>query len=135
MRPRAFTLIEICVVLAMSALLVAAAWPPMREQMLRGHRADGVAALTRIQIAQEGHRALHGFYASQLGALAGSSAAFSPEGLYALALRSDGPDHYEAQATPRDGTAVAGDTHCPALVLRVHGSVAETGPTRRCWNR
>jgi type IV pilus assembly protein PilE len=136
-RPAAggFTLVELCIVLAVAGVLAAIAWPSMREQLLRGRRGDAVAALVRIQMAQESHRALHGHYAPQLGALAGATGTLSREGLYALALRTDTPGGYEARATARDGTAAAGDERCPALVLRVREGVADYAPNRRCWNR
>jgi type IV pilus assembly protein PilE len=130
-----FTLVEICVVLALTGVLAASAWPPMKAQLQRSQRADAVAALTRLQLAQESHRAHHGLYASQLVALAGASASRSREGLYAIELAADGPDGYRASATARAGTLVADDSACAVMSVRVHEGQAEIAPSARCWNR
>lgn len=132
---RGFTLVEISVVLALVGILCTLAWPSLREPLLRSRRADAVAALTRLQLAQEGHRTLHGGYASQLGALRGANGSRSPEGLYDIELEPDGPEHYEARATARAGSLVAGDSACRVIRLEVHDGVAEFAPSARCWNR
>lgn len=130
-----FTLVEIAVVLGVAALLAAVAWPPLHEQLLRARRADAVAALTRIQIAQESHRAYHGLYAARLDALRGAASSRSAEGQYDLELLSAGGARYEARAVPRPGSAVAGDARCPVISLRVDEGRAALAPDLRCWNR
>lgn len=132
---RGFTLVEIAVVLAVVGILCAVAWPGFREPLLRSRRADAVTALTRIQIAQESHRALHGLYASQLGALSGAASTRSPEGLYDIELQRDGPERYEARATARADGLMSGDSACRVLRLLVREGIAEFAPTARCWNR
>ena len=66
--PTGFTLVELCIVMTVAGLLLTVAWPSYRAQLLRGQRADAVAALQRVQLAQESHRAFHGLYAAQLEA-------------------------------------------------------------------
>jgi len=133
-RRTGFTLVELCVVLAVAGLLAAAAWPSWQSQLQRGRRADAVAALMRVQLAQESHRAHHGLYASGLQALAGASASHSGEGLYDIELDGGG-DRYEARATARAGSAAAGDAACATLRLQVHEGLADYAPSARCWNR
>lgn len=140
-RPRAavrraagFTLVELCVVLAVAGLLAAAAWPSFQSQLQRGRRADAVTALMRVQAAQESHRAHHGLYASQLGALTGATAPRSQEGLYDIQLDGGG-DRYEARATARPDGAAAGDAGCATLRLQVREGIADFAPSARCWNR
>ena len=82
MRRRGFTLIELLIALAIAALLAAIALPSMLHRLTKARRADATAALERLQIAQERHRALHGLYAGDPAAL--GIASRSPEGLYAL---------------------------------------------------
>jgi type IV pilus assembly protein PilE len=130
-----FTLVELCICLAVSGVLAAIAWPSMQSQLLRSRRADAVAALIRVQLAQESHRALHGLYATQLSALRGAASPRSGEGLYDIELIADGGAQYEARATARAGTAVAGDRSCAVLRLQVRDGLAEFAPSARCWNR
>lgn len=129
-----FTLVELCVVLAVGGVLAALAWPSFQSQLQRGRRADAVAALMRVQMAQESHRANHGLYAAQLGALRGA-AARSGEGWYDIELHATGGAQYEARAVARAGSPAAADHDCAQLVLQVHEGLAEYAPSARCWNR
>ena len=129
-----FTLVELVIVMTVAGLLLSVAWPSYRAQLLRGQRADAVAALQRVQLAQESHRAHHGIYASQLDALRGAAAARSSEGRYDIALHGGGT-RFEAVATARADTLAAADAACAELRLQVHVGVAEYAPSARCWNR
>jgi type IV pilus assembly protein PilE len=134
-RRRAFTLVELCVVLTVSGVLVAIAWPSLHTQLQRSRRADAVAALMRVQLAQEHYRAHHGLYAPQLAVLKGAASGLSPQGLYDIVLVSDGGAQYEAHARSRAGSAVASDSDCAELRLLVRDGQAEFAPSARCWNR
>jgi len=134
-RSPGFTLVELCVVLAVAGVLASIAWPSYQAQLQRSRRADAVAALLRLQLAQESFRAHHGLYAAQLGALVGASSARSGEGLYDIELRGSGGDRYEARAIARAGGLAAGDTGCSVLSLQVREGLAEFAPSPRCWNR
>lgn len=133
-RRRGFTLVELCVVLAVAGVLAAAAWPSFQSQLQRGRRAEAVAALLRVQIAQESHRAHHGLYAARLQALAGASSASSRDGHYDIELEGGGAG-YEARAVARAGGTAAGDGDCATLRLQVHDGIADFAPSARCWNR
>ncbi len=133
-RGSGFTLVELCVVLALVGVLASIAWPSYQSQLQRSRRADAVAALLRLQFEQEKHRAHHGLYASQLSALSGSAAARSSDGLYDIELRGGG-DRYEARASARADTLVASDAGCTVLSLHVRDGLAEFAPSPRCWNR
>jgi type IV pilus assembly protein PilE len=134
-RRHGFTLVELCVVLAITCLLTTIAWPSLQSQLQRSRRADAVAALMRVQLAQENYRAHHGLYATQLAVLNGASAGRSREGLYDIELQGDGPNRYEARARARPGSAVAGDSACAVMSLQVREGLAEFAPSARCWNR
>jgi type IV pilus assembly protein PilE len=130
-----FTLVELCVVLAVAGILATIAWPSLQSQLQRSRRADAVAALLRLQLAQENYRSHHGLYASQLGVLVGAAAPRSSEGLYDIELLDAGGDRYEARATARAGSVVAADTGCTVLRLQVRDGLADFAPSTRCWNR
>jgi type IV pilus assembly protein PilE len=130
-----FTLVELCVVLAVAGVLASIAWPSFQSQLQRGRRADAVTALLRVQLAQENYRSHHGMYASQLNALVGATARRSGEGLYDIELLGSGGAGYEARATARAGSVVASDAGCTVLSLQVRDGLAEFAPSPRCWNR
>jgi len=132
---RGFSLVEICVVLALTGIVATLAWPSFQSQLQRGRRADGVAALLRVQMAQESYRAHHGLYATQLAALRGASASHSAQGLYDIEMAGDGITRYEALARARPGSPVALDRDCAVLRLHVRDGQAEFAPSRQCWNR
>lgn len=133
-RPRGFTLVELCIAVSVAAALAAVALPSYRGHLLQAGRVDAVAALTRLQAAQEQHRAAHGLYAARLGALRGVGAV-SPEGRYVVSLAMAGPEGYRATATARAGGPQAGDHECIELTLDVVQGFATPGPAARCWRR
>lgn len=132
-RRRGFSAVEVLCTCAIAAVLMTVALPAYDDQMLRVRRGDAVAALTRLQAAQERLRSDQGLYGGSLDALqlSGDSA----DGLYVLALQSNGADGYTATATAVPGRAQAGDTECRQLVLQVNNGFAEARPSARCWNR
>lgn len=130
---RGVTLVELLVVLAVAALIAGVALPGHGQHLTRARRGDAVAALTRLQAAQESHRTLHGTYTDDLAAL--QVPARSAEGWYVLTVEVNGLDRYRAQARPVEGGVQRRDADCPALVLDVAAGFATAGPDRRCWNR
>jgi type IV pilus assembly protein PilE len=134
-RGAGFTLVEVAVVLALATLLASAALPSYQSQLQKSRRADAVAALTRVQWAQEQFRAHHGLYAFQLTQLQGAGSGVSAEGLYAIELRAVGPTGYVAAARALPDRAQAGDRACSEITIGVHEGLASHGPTARCWNR
>lgn len=133
-KPKAhgFTLVELAVVCAVVGLLATVAWPSWLQHLQRARRTDAVAALTRLQAAQERLRSNAGVYSADLATL--QTAAISPEGLYTVAVVLEGPDGYRATATPRADRAQANDMDCTPLVLQVRAGFAEQGPTPACWH-
>jgi type IV pilus assembly protein PilE len=120
-RARGFTLVDVAVALAVVGVVASMALPSMQAHLARGRRAEAVAALTRVQAAQEQYRAHQGLYAPQLGALPGAASPLSADGHYAIALEA-------VHAGPRD-------SGCAELTLTVADGVAAYGPSARCWNR
>lgn len=132
-RARGFTLVDVLTACTLVGIVVAFALPSYQAQITKSRRIDAVAALTRLQAAQERLRANTGLYSNDLGVL--QVAARSQEGLYALAVELNGPDSYRATATPLAGGSQVRDAECPQLGLDVKSSFAQIGPTARCWNR
>ncbi len=140
-RARGFTLVECLVTCALVGVFTTLALPSYQSYELRAGRLDAVDALTRIQVAQEQHRAHHGGYAQDLAALRSGAAPSAPgaqsvqsgQGRYLLALHREDAESYTATATAR-GTQ-AKDPDCSALTLQVVQGFVQTGPDAKCWNR
>jgi type IV pilus assembly protein PilE len=133
---RGFSLAECLVACAVVGLLACLALPSYREQQLRAGRLDAVDALTRLQVAQEQHRAAHGAYTHNMQALVGT-APHSRQGLYTLKLATgasqEGYDTYAAVATAQGRQTR--DTACAELTLNVRRGFPQEGPNLQCWNR
>lgn len=140
------TLIELMIVIVIVAILAAIAYPSYQNSVRKARRADGQAALTSIQMAQEKLRASCRFYAQNMGAAnaCGATAAAStirapvtsPDGHYTITLGNAGPTGYTATATAvgDQGDDKAGGATC-TLVLTV--SAANPNGMRSpaaCWD-
>jgi len=134
MRRRALgvTLVDLVVVLAITGVLASMALPSYQAQIAKGRRSDAIAALTRVQLAQEQFRAHHGSYALALGALQGAGPT-SPDGRYDVALVGAHAGGFIARASPRE--AGLHDAGCSELTVTVSEGIAVFGPSTRCWNR
>lgn len=129
---RGFGLVEVLTVLVVVAVLAAVVVPSYRANGWRAGRLDAVDALTRVQVAQEQFRSLHGLYSTEFGALRGTAPA-SPQGRYRISLALNGPDAYVATATAQGDQAQ--DTSCATLTLEVERGYPREGPSSRCWQR
>jgi type IV pilus assembly protein PilE len=145
MRPtwHGFTLIEMMVVVAVIAIVVAIALPSYQESVRKSRRADAVLALQQIQVAQEQLRAECTSYAAGLAAARVCDAATpgnnrlalpanSADGYYTLALTGVTATGYTATATAVG--LQADDAQCPNLVLQVAGAALTRTPAQ-CWTR
>jgi type IV pilus assembly protein PilE len=130
---RGFTLIEVIIVLAVMGILIAAVVPSHQASLQRARRLDAVAALQRMQAAQEEYRARWGLYGAERAALSGIGP-FSAEGLYALSVRDADGEHVTLAALARADHAQRGDGDCREITLRLNQGFAEPGPSGRCWN-
>ena len=133
-RSAGFTLVELAVVAVLVSLLAAIAVPVWSEHLMRARRADAVAALTRVQMAQAQYQGHHGLYAGQLAVLRGAASPLSSAGHYEISLREAGAEGYVASARARTDGAQRHDSECPELLLLVRGGMASHEPSGRCWN-
>jgi len=132
-----FSLIDIVTALAVVAILSALAYPTYMGAMRRGRRLDAMAALTRIQLAQEAYRAVHPRYARHLTQLGWpTDTPLSAEGFYRLQLPGkDGPSRgFVAWAEP---TAKRGQNldRCRRFVLDQDGPDLQHTTAPECWRR
>jgi len=139
---RGWTLIEACVAAALAAILAAIAFPSFDAQILKSRRADAIAALFRVQMAEERWRANQPRYGSlaEIGAPSRSSA-----GHYAIAVTATSATSYELLASAQG--AQQRDDACRHLKLSMIGSdvMQASGPdaavsnpdalNRRCWSQ
>lgn len=128
---RGVTLVEVAIVLAVTALLAASAWPNWRHQLLRSRRVEATLALDAIERAQILHLAKSGRYAQRLGELSGLPLHATDNGRYRLVLVADGNDGWHAQAIAQG--AQADDRDCPRIELRVQGAITQRLPGASCW--
>ena len=131
-RSRGFTLIELMITVVVVGILAVIAIPGYQDYIRKGRRADGKAALLRIQLQQEKWRAGHTTYSGDLAAIGVGTA--SADGHYTLSL--SGADEAGYTATAAAGTKQTGDkvggTSCASLTLVVSGNAATFGP-EACW--
>jgi type IV pilus assembly protein PilE len=129
---RGFTLVEIGVVLGMTAVLATLAMPSWLDQLARSRRVEATAALQQVQRAQERYRETHGRYAGRLDELPGAPGNDNPDSHYRVELHSLGPDGYRARAIALAGQVR--DRACTELGLRVQGFISQREPERGCWS-
>jgi type IV pilus assembly protein PilE len=134
-RRTGFSLIEVCVVTALAAILATVAWPALSAQLIKSRRADGTAALAQLELAQARFHAANGLYAADWRTLGRGVAAVSAQGLYRLEFQTGPGDGFTATARPLPGSPQTADRDCPALELRVVDGFALRGPDARCWSR
>jgi type IV pilus assembly protein PilE len=144
---RGVTLIELMVVVVIVAIVASIAYPSYMSSVRKTRRAEGVAALTAVQLAQEKLRASCPFYGQVVGGasnVCGANAAASTiqapatsmDGRYNITLASATVTSYTATATAVGDQArdQAGGTTC-TLVLTVNAANPNglRTPTA-CWD-
>jgi type IV pilus assembly protein PilE len=147
-----FSLIEMMIAVAIVAAVAVVAYPSYQSSVRKSRRAEAIAALTTVQLAQERWRANHPGYTSSL------TGAWSSEGLglqattsagyYGLSVSLDGSGEtgYDVVATATAGTSQSNDGSCARLLVRTrggnvtYGSATATGnfdlsANNSCWSR
>lgn len=139
---RGFTLVELLVtlvVLAVLATLGAASW---RGPLQRLHRADAIATLLRIQVAQEKFFLANNRYVATLAGVAApppaglgvaidSASGATPDGYYRIALGNTTATTYTATATAANGQSL---DHSDCATLSIdHLGMRSPPESSGCW--
>ena len=131
---RGFTLVELMIVVAILAIVVAWGYSSYRDTVLRSHRAEGVGELLTIADKMERYYADQGTY---IGATVGSSAnavhpSSSENGYYSFAITSATAIQFTLTAAPQGGQA--DDTKCGTFTLTSQGARTASGTdAAKCW--
>lgn len=114
---RGFTLVELMVVIAITALLATLSYPALAGVVRRVHRVDALAALAHAQLLQQRHRSVSTRFATldQLG-----TGATVAGGRYRLELSEASANGYVLMALAQG--AQAGDAACRVLRIEVRGA-------------
>jgi type IV pilus assembly protein PilE len=142
-----FTLIEVLVVLAVTGVLAAVAYPGFQLHVVRTKRVEAQGTLYALMQQQERYFTLHNRYlaftagatdpdGTQFRWWSGSTAATSAYEIEGRACAGEQiADCVELVATP--GTARVDsrfrDQACDQLILNSKGAHQSTGPAQRCW--
>lgn len=132
-----FTLIEMLVAILIVAILAAVALPTFTESVRKGRRADAVALLSGLQLAQERFRANNPAYAESLTQLAGTPTS-TPH--YEASVEDVSATGYTLKATARSNSPQNDDAACKVMSLRMTtgGNVVYAGASDSaapCWVR
>ena len=145
-RQRGFTLMELMIVVAIVAILAAIALPSYQEYVRAGRRGDAMNQVGSLQMALERWRAENPSFANCTGSPCGSGtyptvpdATASP--YYSLAISGASGSAYTITATPRSGSAQAGD-RCGNFTLTntgvrgvATGTLGSGTTAEECWNK
>ncbi|MBY4678234.1 type IV pilin protein [Marinobacterium arenosum] len=126
-----FSMIELMVVVAIVAIIGAVALPSYNSYIQQSRRADAMAALFSLQIAQEKYRANNTSYGASVAAI--GVAATSPEGYYTVAVASSAANSFVGTAAPTGSQA--GDACGTFAVDNTGPNYTGSYAAADCWER
>jgi len=138
---RGMTLIELMIVLAITAVLASLAIPAYRSHVLRAHRTEAMSALLSLAAGQERFYLQHLRYAAplELGTAPPDGLGFASstaEGRYQLAIEAADTATFTASATASGGQR--DDFQCRVFAIDAQGtrsaSDAAGDPANHCWD-
>lgn len=131
-----FTLIEILVVTVIMGILASIAYPSLMGQVRKSRRSDAIAALARVQQAQERWRANNAQYTATLSNLSSMGAkSVSPDGHYTITLSGASATGYTATATAKSTSSQNSDTPCRTMSVQLGAGGTITYTAATCFSR
>lgn len=130
---RAFTLIELMLALAISAILIAIGYPTYVNYQTHAERNRAQVALMQLASKMENYLNANGTYEN--ATIDGLHAENLVDGLhYQLVIASESDAHYEIQVVPQDVQATR-DVNCGTLSLTDTNerSISGDGDVKQCW--
>jgi type IV pilus assembly protein PilE len=129
---KAFTLIELVIVVAIVVILALVALNLYSSNVLKGRRTDGLNAILAISLAQERYRSNNSQYGTLAQAWGGVSA--SPQGYYTLSISNVSSTGYTITATAvgNQATDAVDGISCTTLQLSVANGTLTKSPSA-CW--
>ena len=117
-----FTLLELMITVVVVSILAALAYPSFMDSIRKSRRSDAVAALTRVQHAQERFRANVATYSGGFDPTGADATKLrlsnsSPDGHYTLALSNNAITGYTVTATANAGSPQSADALCQVFTV------------------
>ena len=132
-RMQGFSLLELMITVAIVAVMAMVIYPTYVSYVRKGYRAEAVASLTGISLAEEQWRATHTTY----GTLANvwGAVTTTASGRYTLAVSAVSASGYTVTATAVGDQAndASSGQSCASLVLTTSNTVTTNTPTV-CWS-
>lgn len=127
MKSRGFTLIELMIVIAVVAILMAIAVPAYNDQVQKSRRADAISELLTTAQTLERCYTRTNSYQNCLT----SNTFDSDEGYYTVTATVSAAA-FDLSAAPKSGTSQEGDA-CGTYTLDHIGNRSASSSTDRCW--
>jgi type IV pilus assembly protein PilE len=132
-KTRGFTLIELMIVVAILAIVVAVGYPSYMEHVKKSRRAEGMGQLLELADRMERAYSDQGFYPPK-GSVSDVYTATTDGGFYTLSIVTANNVSFTVSAAP---TSLGGqnDDKCKTFTLTSLGLKSITGsvPTSHCW--
>ena len=145
-KQQGFSLLELLIVIAVIAILSSIALPYFGEQLAKGRRAEGKAALLRTALAQERHYTAFGSYATNLNTLIAQDglsevdgSGNTESGYYVVTFTSATGSQFTARAET-NGSQTDDNRFCyrffiDNLGVKTAVDNSSNDTTDRCWKR